>query len=52
MDHLGVKCSVFYKLQERACARIAADFDTREALDGTDEASYLDNVVRSSCSLL
>ena len=32
MDHLGVKCPVFYNLQERACAEMALENDVEDAL--------------------
>ena len=55
MDHLGVRCSSFYKLQEKACAQVVLEQDVKGALGlftasqsngNVDESDYLRNAVR------
>ena len=61
MDHLGVRCSSFYKLQERACAEIMLEQDADGALElftasqsgnVVDESDYLRNAVSFGCCVV
>ena len=59
MDHLGAKCSDFYKLQERACAEMVLEYDEENALEKfaemqsqeSNETDYLKHVVRLASTL-